>query len=99
MEPETEFSTAQLIRGLFAGLGIGLACLALDFFLGLVLADTHFMFLGSVVIAVALIGIALLAAKRSRDRGFLRGLLIAISLAFIVCTICGVAVGTGPLRF
>jgi NO-binding membrane sensor protein with MHYT domain len=99
MESAREFSTAQLIKGLFAGLGIGALCLAVDFFLGLVLSGTHFMFLGSVVIAVVLIGVAFLTVKRLRDRGFLRGMLIAVALAFIVCTICGVAVGTGPLRF
>jgi hypothetical protein len=43
MESAREFSSAQLIKGLFAGLGIGALCLALDFFLGLVLSGTHFM--------------------------------------------------------
>jgi hypothetical protein len=57
------------------------------------------MFLGSVGIAALLIGIAVIAVKRSRDIGFLRGLLISLSLVFIVCTICGVAVGTGPVKF
>jgi hypothetical protein len=99
MEDERPFSVGQLIKGFFAGLLIGAACLALDLLLGLVLGGTHFRFLGSVVIAFLLIGIAAVAVKRSRDSGFLRGMLISISLAFIVCTICGVAVGTGPLRF
>ena len=93
------FSTVQLIKGLFAGLLIGALCLGLDFFLGMILIDTHFMFLGSVAIAVVLIGIAIVAVKRSRDSGFLRGMLIAVALALIVCTICGVALGPGPLRF
>ncbi len=96
MESERQFSVGQLIKGLFAGLVIGAACLTLDFFAGLVLGNTHYMFLGSVVSAVLLIGIGLLVIKRSRDRGFLRGMLIALALALIICTMCGVAMGPGP---
>jgi FtsH-binding integral membrane protein len=93
------FSAAQLIKGLLVGVLIGAVCLALDFFLGLVLSSTHVMFLGSIASAAVLIGIGLIAVKRSRDNGFLRGMLIALALAFIICTICGVAMGPGPLRF
>jgi hypothetical protein len=96
---ERPFSTAQLVKGLLVGLLIGIACLALDFFLGLVLSSTHYMFLGSILIAALLIGIGSIAVKRSRDRGFLRGMLIALALAFIICTMCGVTIGPGPLRF
>jgi hypothetical protein len=91
------FSTGQMIKGFLAGLLTGALCLGLDFFLGLSLSDTHFLFLGSVVVAGLLIAIGFIAVKRSRDRGFLRGMLIALALALIVCTMCGVAMGRGPL--
>jgi len=98
MESARELSAVQLIKGLLAGMLIGALCLGLDFFLGLILSGTHFMFLGSTLIAVVLIGIGFLAVKRSRDTGFLRGMLIALALALIVCAMCGVAMGPGPLR-
>src|SRR6266566_2378177 len=99
MENEQQFSSGQLIKGIFAGLLIGAVCLVADFFIGLVFTDTHYMFFGSMVTAAALIVIAAVAIRRSRDRGFLRGMLISLSLAFIGCTICGVVLGPGPLRF
>ena len=94
---ERPFSTVQLIKGLFIGVVVGALCLGLDFSLGLILSDTHFLFLGSIVVAALLIGIGFAAVKRSRDTGFLRGMLIALALAFIICTMCGVAMGPGPL--
>jgi hypothetical protein len=92
MEDEQEFSVGQLIKGIFAGLLIGLACLVLDFLMGFVLYSTHYLLLGTILTAGLLIGISLFAVKHTQDRGFLRGLLISLSLAFIACTLCGVAI-------
>ena len=93
------FSTGQLLKGLAVGVLIGGACLVLNFFLGMMLSNMHLMFLGSVVAGVALIGIAFFAIKRSQDSGFLRGLLIALALALIASTMCGVTLQRGLLRF
>jgi hypothetical protein len=71
----------------------------MDFFLGLILADTHVMFLNAIATVIVLVGIGLFAAKRSQDTGFVRGVLVALSLAAILVTACGVAMGPGPLRF
>ena len=81
MADQREFSVPRVINGFFTGVLIGGACLGLDFFLGLVLSDTHFLFVGSAMIAGLLIGIDFIAVKRSRNKGFLRGMLIALALA------------------
>jgi len=94
---EREFSTVQLVKGLIAGLLIGALSLGLDFFLGVMLSNTHVLFLGSVVIAGLLLLVGYAAVKKSRDSGFLRGMLIALALALIACVTCGVAMGPGPL--
>ncbi len=73
-------------------------CLALDFFLGLVLADTHVMFLNAFATVVILIVFGWFTFKRSHDTSFARGVLIALSLAAILATACGVAMGPGPPR-
>ncbi len=90
-EGRRPFSAIQLIWGLLAGLGIGAVCLVLDFFIGFALVNTHYFLLGSLTTAALLIGIGLLAVRHSQDTGFLRGMLISLSLAFIACTVCGVA--------
>ena len=93
------FSPLQLVKGLAVGVLIAALCLAMDVFLGLVLADTHVMFLNALATVMVLVVIGLLAARRSQDTGFVRGVLIALSLAAIIATACGVAMGPGPLRF
>ena len=93
------FSTVQLIKGLAVGMLIGGACLALDFFLGMALASTHLMFLNAVITIAILFAVGWLTFRKSRDTGFLRGVLIALALAAIIATACGVAMGKGPLRF
>jgi len=93
------FSAVQLVKGLAVGILISVLCLAMDFFLGFVLADTHVMFLNAIATVIVLVTIGLFAAKRSQDTGFVRGVLVALSLAAILATACGVAMGTGPLRF
>ena len=93
------FSVLQLVKGLAVGVLIAALCLAMDFFLGLLLADTHVMFLNALATVMVLVTIGLFAAKRSQDTGFVRGVLVALSLAAIIATACGVAMGPGPLRF
>lgn len=78
---------------------IGALCLALDFFLGIVLSNTRVMFLNAVATVIVVLVIGCFVFVRSTDTGFGRGVLIALSLAAIVATACGVAMGTGPLRF
>src|SRR5258706_10634019 len=98
-EERAPFSTVQLIKGLGLGLLIGGLCLGVDFFLGMVLSSTHLMFLNALVTIAILFAIGAIFLKKSRDTGFRRGILIALSLAAIIATACGVAMGTGPLRF
>jgi hypothetical protein len=93
------FSTVQLFKGLAVGAGVGGLCLGVDFFLGMALSSTHVMFLDALVTIAILSAIGSLFFKKSRDTGFLRGILIMLSLAAIIATVCGVAMGTGPLRF
>jgi len=97
--PKEPFSTVQLIKGLAVGVLIGAICLAIDFFLGMALASTHLLVLAPVITAGLLASIAFFSAKHSRDTGFVRGVLISLSLALIISTACGVAMGIGPLRF
>lgn len=93
------FSFVQLIKGFAIGILIGGLCLAIDVFLGLFLAGTHFMYFAAIATVGTLAVIGLVTVKHSNDTGFVRGLLIALSLAAIIATACGVAMGTGPLGF
>jgi|SRR6185437_3155590 hypothetical protein len=92
------FSSLQLVKGLAVGILIGTLCLAMDFFLGLVLAGTHVMFLNALATVLVLAVIGYFALKRSHDTGFVRGVLVALSLAAILATACGVAMGPGPVK-
>ena len=85
------FSIRQLILGFLTGLLAGGACLVLDFFLGFALFQTHFFFLGTIATAAALVLLAIAVRKRFADIAFVRGALIALALAFIICTACGIA--------
>ena len=98
-EGQVPFSVLQLIKGFAVGVLLGGVCLAVDFFLGMVLGGTHVMFLNAVVTLALLIGIGAFVYTKSRDTGFARGILIALAFAAIIATACGVAMGTGPLRF
>lgn len=93
------FSGVQLIKGLAVGVGLAGGCLVIDFFLGLALSGTHVMFLGALVTIAILSSIAALVFKKSTDTGFMRGILIALAFAAIIATACGVAMGSGPMRF
>ena len=97
--PRIPFEPIQLIKGLAVGILIGALCLGLDLLLGMALLGTHVMFLNAVATVIILIIIGRFALRRSSDTGFVRGVLIALSLAAIIATACGVAMGAGPLRF
>jgi len=97
---EQGFSVISLINGFLVGAGVGIVCLVLDFLMGFVLSAASgkhgFIFgLNTLLTSAALIGIAVAALKRSKDKGFVRGMLIALSLAFIASTTCGIALLRG----
>jgi hypothetical protein len=75
---------------------IGSLCLALDFILGMALWPTHVRFLIlNAILTVATLGIiGFFAFTKSRDTGFVRGVLVALSVAAIIATACGVGMGT-----
>jgi len=93
------FSVVQLIKGLAVGILLGAGCLVADFFLGMMLANTRVMFLNALATVTALALIGVFTFRRSRDTGFARGILIALAFSAIIATACGVAMGTGPMRF
>ncbi len=93
------FSAVQLIKGLAVGVLLGAVCLIADFSLGLMLAGTHVIFFGAIVTVALLCVIAAITFRKSRDTGFARGILIALAFSVIIATACGVAMGTGPMRF
>ena len=93
------FSFVQLIKGFAIGVLIGGLCLAIDVLLGLFLAGTHFMYLAAIATVGTLAVIGLVTVKHSTDTGLVRGVLIALSLAAIIATACGVAMGPGPFGF
>ena len=93
------FSVGQLILGFIVGGLFGVVCLAIDVFLALLFASTHVMFLSAVITLGILLLVGWGTLKRARDTAFIRGVIIALSLAAIIATACGVAMGSGPLRF
>ena len=82
------FSVIRLLGGMLLGLVIGLACIAVDFVIGS--ATMRRPFLLPVANAIVLIVAATFAIKRVHDGGWGRGLLISLSLVFILNAICGI---------
>ncbi len=96
MADQREFSVPRVINGFFTGVLIGGACLGLDFFLGLVLSDTHFLFVGSAMIAGLLIGIGFYCREAIAEQRIFARYVDCPRIGLIVCTMCGVAMGPGP---
>jgi len=82
------FSVVRLLGGMLLGIIVGLACIAVDFVIAPAAMRHPFLF--PVANAIVLIVAATFAIKRVHDGGLGRGLLISLSLIFILNAICGV---------
>lgn len=87
----TSFSVGSFVLGLLAGIGVGTGCLILDFVLGFAFSwlQAPAFVLNTLLTSALLIWIAISLRRSARDRGFIRGMLIALSLTLILCLTCG----------
>ena len=84
------FSYSQLFLGLFFGSAVGAFCSFVIYFLFIsLLPSRRFAFLAPVANAVILLLLAWIFYK-AEDRGFVRGMLIALGMVLILSTTCGV---------
>jgi hypothetical protein len=80
-----------VVLGLLLGVLISLGCLFLSIFLGMTISPSHgwlFPLLNAVGLAVA----AIVALRQMRESSYALGIVIALSLAFLLNTACAVYV-------
>ena|ERR1700730_1809273 len=92
IEPEKiPRSTLEVVLGLLLGVLISLGCLFLSIFLGVTISQSPrwlFPLLNAVGLAVA----AIVALRQMRESSYALGIVIALSLAFLLNTACAVYV-------
>jgi|HubBroStandDraft_4_1064222.scaffolds.fasta_scaffold52343_3 hypothetical protein len=90
LQPEkTPRSTVEVILGCLLGVLISLGCLFFAIFLGTNLGQGHswmFPLLNAAALAVA----GIIALRQMRESSYALGIVIALSLAFVLNTACGV---------
>ncbi|MGA2746013.1 MAG: hypothetical protein ABSE44_15050 [Candidatus Sulfotelmatobacter sp.] len=91
LQPEkTPRSTLEVVLGCLLGVLISLGCLFFSIFLGMNLGQGH-RWLFPVLNAAALAVAGIVALRQMRDSSYALGVVIALSLAFLLNTACGVA--------
>jgi hypothetical protein len=92
IEPEKiPRSTLEVVLGFLLGVLVSLGCLFLSIFLGMTISPSHgwlFPLLNAVGLAVA----AIVALRQMRESSYALGIVIALSLAFLLNTACAVYV-------
>jgi uncharacterized membrane protein YccC len=90
-QPEkTPRSTIEVILGFLLGVVISLACLFAAIFLGAMIYPRH-SWLFPVLNALGLILAGIVALRHMKESTYALGIVISLSLAFLLNTACGVA--------
>jgi hypothetical protein len=82
-------STREVILGFLLGVLASLLCLFFCIFLGSTVGGRGWMF--PVINGLALVGVGIIALRKMRESSYALGVLIAISLTFLLNAACGVA--------
>jgi hypothetical protein len=92
IQPEkTPRSTLEVVLGFLLGVLISLGCLFLSIFLGLTISPGH-SWLFPLLNAVGLVVAGIIALRQMRVSSYALGIVIALSLAFLLNTAYAVAV-------
>ncbi len=89
MEDERPFSVGRLILGSILGVFVGLGCLLASLMVTPVIG--RYFLLIPALNALLLAGAAVFAITLAHDKGLARGMLISLSLVFLLNAICGVS--------
>ena len=88
---KTSRSTVEVVLGLLFGILISLGCLFLSIFLGLTISPSH-SWLFPLLNGVGLVIAGIIALRQMQESSYALGIVIALSLAFLLNTACAVVV-------
>jgi type III secretory pathway component EscR len=91
--PNNPRSTTQVILGFLLGVVLSLACLFFSILLGNALGVRQ-TWMYPALTGVALVASGIVAARMYRESSYALGVLIAVSLGFLLNAICGVALSS-----
>jgi len=79
----------EVLLGFLLGVLLSLGCLFLTIFLGMTISPAH-QWVFPVLNGIGLLGAAIVAWRQMRESSYALGIVIALAVAFLLNTACGV---------